>query len=56
MRSNTRLLYGIATTHSLGGLTVMTAAIVLGWPWPVYLVAVLALVIAFVIATVASPA
>ena len=49
MTQTNRLAYIIAAVHSLGGLALGAAAIVHGWPWPVYLIAGLALLIGLVI-------
>ena len=47
-------LYAIAAVHSLGGLTLAAAAAVRGWPFMVYVVAFVALIIAVAIAAVSD--
>jgi hypothetical protein len=47
-------LYAIAAVHSLGGLSLAAAGAIYSWPFMVYVVAFLALVIGVVIAAVAD--
>jgi hypothetical protein len=46
--------YTVAAIHSIGGFTLAAVAIVNGWPWPIYLVAALAVIGAIIIAAVLS--
>ena len=47
--TQTRFGYTVATVHSLAGLALGAATIINGWPWPVYIFAGMALLIALVI-------